>query len=150
MPALVDFLLNRTDDEATPTEPVAAPAFSLTKVLSSAALVLTPLTAILVRYLADATFSTWQVVVLIVGVLGFLAVTASADVLVRARAAVLARPTPVPYSELDPVLRATLVTVREDPTVEVFAIRPGDAGSQFLVREEGQPMSWVAQADLRF
>lgn len=54
--------------------------------LTTAAVVLTPLTALIVDYLANAEFSEWQIVVLIAGALGFLAIPASADVLARAKA----------------------------------------------------------------
>lgn len=77
----IKFLLNRGVDEV-----VKAPAFSLTKVLQTAALVLTPLVTLLVSALPKISFSPGQVVTLTVAVLALLAVTGSADVLARGMA----------------------------------------------------------------
>jgi hypothetical protein len=87
----ISFLLNRPAAVAQPDANAAQPAvddpaFSLTKVLATAATVLTPLTAILVTQLGDVAFSAGNIVALVLGVLGFLAVASAADVLARGAA----------------------------------------------------------------
>lgn len=75
----IALLLNRGQDSGSPPA-VADPAFSLTKVLATAATVLTPLTALLANVLGNVSFSSGDVVALTLGVLGFLAIASSADV----------------------------------------------------------------------
>src|SRR5215203_4720308 len=79
----VSFLLNQGSD-AKENQVVEAPAFSLTKVLSSGAVILTPIAAAVVSSLDSVDFSASNYVALAVGLLGFLAITAAADVLARA------------------------------------------------------------------
>jgi hypothetical protein len=143
----LDFLLNTSTDGS---EPVGAPAFSLTKVLATAAVVLTPLTTVLVNFVSSADVTEWQIVVLIVAVLAFLAVTASADVLARARAAAGTRTEWPQYSEFAPALPATLVKDGRDARVEVVAARQHGSEAQFLVHEAGQRLRWVGQSELAF
>ena len=79
----VDFLLNRVDEPRPVAQVVEAPAFSLTKVMA----IITPLlaggTAVAARTLDDVDFNATHVIVLIVAVVAFLAVTMSADLLSR-------------------------------------------------------------------
>lgn len=98
MSAIGDFFLNQTtttDDTSnkTVTKPVeaavSAPAFSLTKVVTAASVVVTPIGALIVKLIGgkDFKFQPGQVVVLTLGLLGFIAIASSADVLARAIAA---------------------------------------------------------------
>ena len=86
----ISFLLNKdttaTGDKPPAADPVTSSAFSLTKVLSSAAVVVAPLAMLLVDKISDLSFSSGQVVALIVAILGFLAIASAADVLARALA----------------------------------------------------------------
>ncbi len=78
----LQFLLNgepKKKEEAV----VEGPAFSLTKVLTVAAILLLPVVTYIVTYLENAKFTTGQVTALILGVLAFLAVASAADVLAR-------------------------------------------------------------------
>jgi hypothetical protein len=80
----VKFLLNQeTDPDELAKQAVEAPAFSLTKVLSTAALIVAPVTAYLVDWLSDINLTEQHFVALAIGLLGFLAVAAAADVLAR-------------------------------------------------------------------
>lgn len=81
----IDFLLNLKAPDADTV--VTAPAFSLTKVLASAAIVVGPLATYLVDRFSKVSFSSWQIVSLAVALLVFLAITAAADVLGRSIAA---------------------------------------------------------------
>jgi len=82
---LSEFLLNKTD--AGKDAVVQAPAFSITKVLTAAAIVVGPIATVIVDKVTKLNFSGWQVVSLAVGLLLFVAITASADVIGRSVAA---------------------------------------------------------------
>jgi len=66
---------------------VQAPAYSITKVLTTAAAVLVPLGTVVVAGFTKLSFSSWQIVSLAIGLLLLLAILASADVLGRSYAA---------------------------------------------------------------
>lgn len=141
-------ILNRGTEEQ---QVVTAPAFSLTKLLQTAALVLTPLVSLLVKYLADVKFSTWQVTVLISAVLAFLAFTASADVLARALATSadkLAQAVKDRSSEivpLDPPRNARRAMPGPDKQVQIVAVRAGTG--HFLALQESS-LLWVPQSEV--
>src|SRR5438067_564458 len=78
----IDFLLNR----GNPDTAVAAPAYSITKVLATGASLVTPLVVLLASKLGSLDFSSAEIVVLTVAVLGFLAIVAAADVISRSSA----------------------------------------------------------------
>ena len=63
--------------------PVEAPAFSLTKVLATGSIVITGIATALTKVIDENAISTEQIVALGIGLLGFLAITASADVIGR-------------------------------------------------------------------
>jgi hypothetical protein len=80
----VKFLLNQEDDKGKlDKQAVKAPAFSLTKVLSTAGLIVTPIAAYLVDQLGDLNLTEQHFVALAIGLFGFLAIAAAADVLAR-------------------------------------------------------------------
>ena len=85
MAGLGEFFLN-SGKEAQEKEVVDAPAFSLTKVLAAAAVIVPPLATLLVEQLEDVDLRAANYVALAIGVLGFLAITAAADVLARSLA----------------------------------------------------------------
>jgi len=76
---ITDFFTNEGKEQV-----VEAPAFSLTKVLTSGAMIITPVAALLTKWLGDATPSEWNYVALTLGLLGFLAIAGAADVIARA------------------------------------------------------------------
>jgi hypothetical protein len=80
----IRFLLNQ-GNAAQADPPVESNAFSLTKVLAAGAIIIGPIAAGIVDSLDDLKAHHW--VVLAVALLGFLAITASADVLGRSIAA---------------------------------------------------------------
>lgn len=82
---LIQFFQN-TGDKAKGAQAVTAPAFSLTKVLSAAAIVVAPIATVVVDKIGKLNLTEWQYVSLALGVLLFLAIAASADVLARAYA----------------------------------------------------------------
>lgn len=86
---IIDFLLNKTagDKEKEEQQTVSAPAFSITKVLSTVALIVAPLVTIITDVESKKVqITSWQYVALALGLLGFLAVVSSADVWARAYA----------------------------------------------------------------
>jgi len=82
---LFDFLLNK-GSEAKRTQAVEAPAFSITKILGVTAVIIAPITTVIVDKIGTLDMSAWQYVTLALGVLAFMAVLAAADVLARAYA----------------------------------------------------------------
>jgi hypothetical protein len=79
---LGEFFLNDSADSKEAAV-VEAPAFSLTKVMSVVAPLITAVVALLTTLTTKVTFSSGEVVTLIVALIAFLAITASADVLAR-------------------------------------------------------------------
>jgi hypothetical protein len=79
------FLLNQSETTAE-DQVVDAPAFSLTKVLAAAAVIVTPIATILVDRSSstEITLSAGNYVALAAAVLGFLAIASAADVFARA------------------------------------------------------------------
>ena len=85
---MLDFLLNRTGQAKAADAVITAPAFSLTKVMAVAATILTPIAAVIVDQLPKVNLQPVHYVAMALGLLGFLAVTAAADVIARAVATV--------------------------------------------------------------
>jgi hypothetical protein len=146
----VSFLLNQ-GTEATQAEVVEAPAFSLTKVLASAAIVVTPIATALVAQLKDVTFTAGNFVALAIGVLGFLAITASADVLARAlatsaektaQAAVAGLAQLITFEEPLDAMRIQSGEGRaaEDAPVEVLA--SAYAGEPYFLTKKDATLTW--------
>ena len=158
MATITDFLLNRQPKAAE----VSTPAFSLTKVLSSGAIIIGPIATLLVDKVAKINFSAGQLVALAIGLLGFLAITASADVLGRSYAAAASSRSDAATAELQasqaagstfvpfphPVEGRKILATGEDPPVEIYGSAFGDQG-YFLVRESGA-FSWLPAATVTF
>jgi hypothetical protein len=137
-------------------------AFSLTKVLSSAAIVIGPIATLLVDKLSKINFSAGQIVALAIGLLGFLALTASADVLGRSYAAGAKNSSDAATSELKAAqagmaqflpfphpVRGRQITAKEDPPIEVLASAYADKG-YFLVRDGAGEFSWMEASKVTF
>jgi hypothetical protein len=161
---LLTFLLNRDKTDTA----VSAPAYSITKVLATGASVVTPLVALLAAKVGSVAFSSAEVVVLTVAVLGFLAVVAAADVISRSAAAGHAETAhaeaghaeagsrtqqPAVAAAADgllfeflPVRKGILHQDGPDPDVQVIAGR----GQRLLVAEQGKRLAWVPQEQVTF
>jgi hypothetical protein len=144
----VRFLLNQgPQPEAAAV--VKAPAFSITKVLSAAAIIVGPIAAVVVDKVKADGLSTHDYVVLAVALLAFLAITASADVIARAvasAAATRAEANAALIAQFTPFkkpLPGRRVETGADVPVEILA----SAIDYFLVREDGdlrwQPASKI-------
>ena len=150
----VKFLLNQGGDGAEAMV-VEAPAFSLTKVMTAGAVIVTPLATLVIEKLNDEGLRANQLVVIAVGLLGFLAITAAADVLARAIAtaaeknAVAAVTSIAQFSPFKAPLPGTRVSAdahTPDPAVDVLAAAQGDV-AYFLVRE-GDKLSWWPASEI--
>lgn len=152
--SLAGFLLNSGNTDTA----VSAPAYSITKVLVTGASVFTPLAALLISKINSVTFSSAEIVTLIVAVLGFLAVVTTADVVSRSLATAKTatdnnsvRAAPVERSpgilfEFDPVRKGRLLCDGPDPDVEILAGR----GPELLIAEPGEQLRWVPQEQVTF
>lgn len=139
----LNWLLNRE----LPGAAVSAPAFSLTKVMSTTALVLTPLTTVLVKAFTKITFSSGEVVALTVGVLGLLALTSAADVIARSVATLGS--THQQVSSIDPISAQYVHGRAEDP-VSIVAVRGSGDGVSFLTIDAASKLRWLTRGDLTF
>jgi hypothetical protein len=155
----VSFLLNRGDQES---QVVGAPAYSLTKVLTSAAVIVGPIATLLVDKLSKVNFSPGQIVALAIGLLGFLAIAAAADVLSRSYAAAAkersaataaglkaeqaaqGRLVPFPHP-----VSGRRITREEDRDVKVLASAYGDQ-PYFLVDEGAGQLTWLPASHVTF
>lgn len=161
MAALGDFFLNKTTEggKSKPVDAaVDAPAFSLTKVLTAGAVIIPPLGTLLVKLLQGEEFKLEpvHVVVLIVALLGFVAILASADVLARAIAAgsqsraeamTKLRDSENLISFATP-LRATLNDAATDPEVRVLAATGGSC-AHFLIKKKDDTVTWTLAENVR-
>jgi len=161
MTDLGDFLLNKSES-AQESAVVEAPAFSLTKVLASGAVIITPIATIIVDQATKVNLTAWNYTVLVAAVLGFLAITASADVFSRAYATaakdqataataaigtaaaglghVVTFPAPLGAHRINDVPNAA------DFPVEVLATGYAD-GPKFLVKEDSN-VTWLPASDV--
>jgi hypothetical protein len=86
-------------------------------------------------------------VALVLGVLGLLAITTSADVLARALATAK-QAGGANYFPFTPSIGARLTKNGPDVDVQLVAARGSEAGAEFRILEQGQPLRWVAQAQI--
>jgi hypothetical protein len=139
----IKLLLNQNSKD----DVIDAPAFSITKVLTTSAVFLTPLVTYLVKKVQNITFSAGQMVVLISAVLALLAVLGAADVLARAIAT--SRSTyPANPVEIKPPLKASWSLPGEDKNVRVIACRTQGSVAEFLAVGEDDELQWVPQSKL--
>jgi hypothetical protein len=144
---LFDFFLNKDDKDVV----VNAPAFSITKVMAVVAPVVTALASLASKWIGGYKFTSTEITVLIVSLLAFLAVTASADVLARGmatsaekKAAGRAR-----IVTFRPPLKAQLALPGPDEAVTVIAI--SDASPpEYLCLLRDTSVEWHPSADLVF
>jgi hypothetical protein len=142
--------LTNAQSDAT-QDPVSSPAFSLTKVLASGAVIITPIATLLIKWLGDDSFN-WHavhIVALALGLLGFLAITASADVLARGISAG-ATPSHLDVTNIvqfDKPLRAALKD-NNATEVEVLAVVAGRT-SYYLVKGEDGNIAWKPTSFVR-
>jgi hypothetical protein len=151
MANVIDFLLNK--GASGDAQVVDAPAFSLTKVLGSAATIIAPLSALLANWLTDANLNAGDYVALTLGLLAFLAITASADVLARAWATAGAADKSASEAGLIP-FKAPLAGRRikdgEDAHIKVLAAANRREGPVFLVAEADGSLAWWPTPQITF
>ena len=160
MAALTDFFLNQ--GENSEKQVVEAPAFSLTKVLASGAVVVTPIAALVLDALeTHVNFRAHHYVALAIGLLGFLAIASAADVLARAlvtgaekkaqaanatrlqAAARAARLVP-----FDTPVPSHHVKVGLDAPVKVLAAASGD-DPYLLIQDKDGKITWVLAEEVK-
>ena len=135
---LIEFFLN-TKEKAK--QDVEAPAFSITKVLTASAIVLAPIATLVVDATTKVNLSEGQFVTLALGLLAFLAVIASVDVIARAHV------TAVKEAHVGHVLPFDKVMPGHRGKADVSVIAEIDAGDRFLVMED-QKLSIVPRSKL--
>jgi hypothetical protein len=146
----ITFLLNRSTD--TDGQVVGAPAFSLTKVLTTTALVVTPIVTLITTTATDVTLTSGNFVALCAAVLGFLAIASAADVLARSIAtaaqskAKAAAASVAQLVRFNPPLPASHILRAADKDVDVVGVvHTGEP--LFLVLEEGS-LKWLPTSEV--
>jgi hypothetical protein len=151
----VSFLLNQ-GSEAKDKAVVEAPAFSLTKVLTAGSVIVAPIATYIVDKFKDQGLTAQHYVVLTIGLLGFLAITAAADVLARslataaeknARAAAAAIAQFTPFQAPLGAQRIVASETEPDREVEVLAVAQAEE-AHFLVKE-GDSIAWMPASKIR-
>lgn len=150
---------------------VDAPAFSLTKVLASGAVIIAPLATLLTDFLADAELASVHYVALALGLLGFLAVTAAADVLARGiatgaskhadvakrnaeaaaeRAAAQEKVADAQFARLmrfETPLAARRIKVGPDAPIKLLALAQGR--TPYYLAQEGDEVMWLGESEVK-
>jgi hypothetical protein len=167
----VDFMLN-TGANAD-KQVVEAPAFSLTKVLGAGAVIITPIATVIIDAVQKQTnFKANHYVALAIGLLGFLAITAAADVLARAIGAAAKSKATAAEKNVDAALEASaaarvraaasaarlvpfdtpilaqLVQPGADEPVKVLAAASAD-DPYLLVKREDDTIEWVLATKIK-
>lgn len=144
----VKFLLNQSD-EAKENAVVDSNAFSITKVLATGAVVVGPIAAGVVEGLKGLESQHW--VALAIGLLGFLALIASADVIGRSMATAAKAQVEASMASIGGMTRFAgpvaghRVAKGADPAIEVLAFA---SGGYFLVKEDSS-IQWLKESDVR-
>ena len=145
---LQEFFLNKgTEEDAV----VAAPAFSITKVMAVVAPLVTALVAFATSALEDINFSSSQITTLLVSLIAFLAITGAADVVTRglATSAEKAAAGRARWVRFDTPLLAKLELDGPDEAVEV--LDASDASPpEFLCVRKDKKLSWEPAAKVTF
>jgi hypothetical protein len=164
MPTVSEFLLNKGPNAEK--QVVDAPAFSLTKVLAAGAVIITPIATVIVDAVQEhADFKAQHYVALAIGLLGFLALTAVADVLARALVTAAEKKTDAAQKESDTAhMRLATSAARlvpfdkpvgalralagPDERVEVLAAASAD-DPYFLVQTKDGKITWVPAKEVK-
>jgi hypothetical protein len=143
----VSFLLNQSDQAKT-TQVVDAPAFSLTKFLSAAAIIVTPIAALVVNQAKSVTLSAGNFVALTAAVLAFLAIASAADVLGRSYASAVETKAQVALAAT-----AELITfeqpldghrICDGPDVAIRILATANTGEPMFLVNENDAISWLS------
>lgn len=151
MGTLINFFLNKKPD-AEAKDVVDAPAFSLTKVLGAGAVIVAPIAAFVVDNLKTVDLDGNHYVSLAIGLLGFLAITAAADVLARSIATAAEKNAQASaasvgqFMQFQKPLDGHRVAAGEDPSVTVLAA--AYAGEPYFLVKEGDSISWRPQSSI--
>jgi hypothetical protein len=160
MPGPLDFFLNQ-GEEAEQKQVVEAPAFSLTKVLASGAVIITPLATLLVDKLDKADFRPAHYVALALGLLGFLAIASAADVLARAiGTAAVKKAEAATAGQAQAAANAARLVPFDTPVTALWSLPGPDqqvkvlaaasAGDPYLlVQGDDDKLTWVLAKDVR-
>lgn len=158
MSKVVDFFLN-SSDSSKGSQVVEAPAFSLTKVMGAAAVIVAPLATLLVNKITSVDLSAGNYVAIAAALLGFLAITSAADVLGRSiatgataqatQAENLAAEARTSLAKLIPFgtpIPGTHTETGVDTPVTVLAAARGDVA--YLLVQQGGTLKWYPAAQI--
>jgi hypothetical protein len=137
---LFNFFLNKDDKDTV----VNAPAFSITKVMAVIAPVVTALASVVTSWIRGSNFTSTQVTVLIVSLLAFLAVTASADVIARGMATSAEKQAAglATSAERKAAARARVVTF-DPPLKAQLSLRGPDEGVTVIAISDALPPEYL-------
>ena len=141
------FLNQGTEDKQV----VEAPAFSLTKVMAVVAPLVTAVVTSVTAALKNVSFSGGQITTLIVSLIAFLAITASADVIARglATSAQTTAAGRARWVRFDKPLNAQLELQGPDEAVAILAASDASPPEYLCVRAD-QSLSWEPSSKIIF
>lgn len=130
---------------------VEAPAFSLTKVMAVVAPLVTGVITVLTAAIKDVSFSGGQITALIISLVAFLAITASADVIARglATSAQTTAAGRARWVRFDVPLNAQLELEGPDEAVVVLAASDASPPEYLCVRAD-KSLSWEPSSKVIF
>ena len=158
-----EHILNQGREEE---QVVDAPAFSITKVLGLGAVIIAPLATYVTEQLSEVELESAHYVAIVLGLLGFLAVTAAADVLARGIATAASKSAEVAEAQAKIVdaRRARLMTFespvaahrrvarepnkpnKRDVPIKLLALAGGQ--KPYLLAQEGDELNWLPEEDV--
>jgi hypothetical protein len=127
---LIDFFLNKKEQEK---QDVTAPAFSITKVLGAAAIIVAPIATLVVDATTKVDLSEDQFVTLALGLLAFVAVITAADVVARAY---VTGQKARQVAHMAPLQRALPAHMGRKTDVRVIATVDGDEPAYLVMQDE--------------
>jgi hypothetical protein len=146
----INFLLNKSSNTKDRGGVVDAPAFSLTKVMAVLAPVITGLATVVINWIKKKDFTPDQLMVIIVALVAFLAITGAADVIARGIAAsakltsdstTAAAQARLRMTPLGTTVKAQLHQDGRDKDVTVVAISDGRP-AEFLCYDADGALTW--------
>ncbi|SEQ12200.1 hypothetical protein SAMN05216188_102135 [Lentzea xinjiangensis] len=146
----IQFLTNTDGNgDPVPANPaVESPAFSITKVLTAGSLVVTPIATAVAEFASGGSLQAGHYVALSLGLLGFLAIASSADVIARAistrksDSGTAGQRDTANLIPFDQPLPGSLIAGGTSPNVHVLAAT-GGSKAYFLVRRDDDALEWL-------
>lgn len=146
---LIEFITNtKTDGTSVEGSAVTAPAFSITKFMTAASVVVTPIAAAVTEALTNGSMQAVHHTALALGLLGFLALVSSADLFARAIAVRRTESQRTNLLRFSSPLPGQLILDGPDEAVQLLGA-VGGAETSFLVKRADDSLEWRPTSEIR-